>query len=497
MTNGFRGDNTADQVAMNTTGTEGTQGAPSNSAAITTEASANEVSEVNSNTNNVDAYTAKTSIPAKEGSSAPVAKTVINATPKNSTPAVAKINAASTAESNNLKTNSVNTSTNNNTNSAAPVNSITNHVTTGTQQKTASAGPSAEEPVVASARDKVEMLEVNTITQNNRIRVHPITGEITVFSTETPGKAQIPVLASAEPAGTTQQSEPQKKENLLASSAPNASAPATAANTAPQAAAPSTGGSESGGSNNHSAGKSKRKGGWDFRGFNDMLDKAEYQLGNTKLNTGIVGGINTTFGNYDMRGFNIGLFGLFSFADGQSPWSLMLQARYSQYFNNRINTYSDNYTNYTPGTNGQFAQEEKEHYFKYSTASNINIPLVLQYTPYKSKFTFFGGADMNYYFKINAEETERTLSTTSVTTAQTNEVPLTLADFNSRFGVGAVLGVGYNINSVMRLDVRMAKGLWDNAKTPGAQRISGDLYKTPNLQLNLGVRLGKDKKEKQ
>ena len=123
--------------------------------------------------------------------------------------------------------------------------------------------------------------------------------------------------------------------------------------------------------------------------------------------------------------------------------------------------------------------------------------MVLQYTPYKSKFTFFGGADMNYYFKINAEETERTLSTTSVTTAQTNEVPLTLADFNSRFGVGAVLGVGYNINSVMRLDVRMAKGLWDNAKTPGAQRISGDLYKTPNLQLNLGVRLGKDKKEKQ
>ena len=92
--------------------------------------------------------------------------------------------------------------------------------------------------------------------------------------------------------------------------------------------------------------KTQGKKGWDFSGFSDFLDRTEMQLGQTKVHGGIVGGFNTTFGNYGMRGFNVGLYSNFVF----NPfWSVKMEGKYVQRFNNNANTYDNDYTKYTPG----------------------------------------------------------------------------------------------------------------------------------------------------
>ena len=71
---------------------------------------------------------------------------------------------------------------------------------------------------------------------------------------------------------------------------------------------------------------------------------------------------------------------------------------------------------------------------------------------------------------------------------------MTLADFDARFGMGYVFGVGYQFNKQLGVDIRATQILWDNAKGAGAQQISKDLYKTPSGQLTLTYRFGANKK---
>jgi len=68
------------------------------------------------------------------------------------------------------------------------------------------------------------------------------------------------------------------------------------------------------------------------------------------------------------------------------------------------------------------------------------------------------------------------------------------ADFNSRFGMGYVAGIGYQVAPMVQLDLRVGQTVWDNAKTPGAQKVSRDIYYKPNFQISASWRFGKDKR---
>lgn len=331
-----------------------------------------------------------------------------------------------------------------------------------------------------------KMKEVPFETYNNKTSVDPLTGKET-YTRELidQGTTMVPVPSTPEVAALDPNKElsaPPKQ--FIPMGPPPDEFPSMLANNANSK------------HESKNAGKMTKGGkGWNFNAFKEFLDRADYQLGQTKINTGIVGGLNSTFGNYGMRGFNVGLYTNFVF----NPfWSVKVEGKYVQRFNNNANTYDNDYTKYTPGTNGMFTQEEKRHFFKYSTASSLEMPIMLTYSNNSDKanhWKLFGGANLAYFFNIKAEETERTTVTGSVATAPATTSPMTLSDFNSRFGLGYVVGGGYQFNKQLGLDMRMTHMVSDNAKGKGAQQISKDLYKTPSLQLTLSYRFGANKKE--
>jgi hypothetical protein len=387
------------------------------------------------------------------------------------------------------QTSNKNSNTNNNVAAHTPANNTTaqnSNTSNSTAQNTTQAATAPQKNEVAANTTRY----MPTISQTTKLKVDPRTNTVEVVTVETGrGLAAIPGNAPAQPIVSHEPNknvEPIANKNEMVSArqfiGPLPDAYASAGNDVAIA-------SNSSMNAEKKAKKSRTGGGFDFINFGKIISDAQYQLGNTKINTGLIGGINSTFGNYNLRGFQVGLFTNVMFNE---HWSVMVEGKYTQRFNNKVNTYINNYSSVTQETNGTFSQEQKDHYFKYSTASNLDLPIMLQYSA--KKWSVFTGANLSYYFDIKAEETERTTGvTTGLMTAPKTETPMTTADFNSRFGTGFILGAGYQLSEMLRIDVRMNQMFWDNAKGTGAQRVSKDLYRTPQVQLNLGVRLGKDK----
>ena len=61
-------------------------------------------------------------------------------------------------------------------------------------------------------------------------------------------------------------------------------------------------------------------------------------------------------------------------------------------------------------------------------------------------------------------------------------------DFQSRFGVGYVVGISYDFHPNLYVDFRLVKNTWDNSSTTSAIQISNKIFKVPNLQLGIGYR---------
>jgi hypothetical protein len=240
------------------------------------------------------------------------------------------------------------------------------------------------------------------------------------------------------------------------------------------------------------SGSSSNKGGASvWQNVSQFFKNAQYQLGNTKINTGVIGGLNKTFGNYGLLGMNVGMFSDFMFSE---QWGARVEAKYMHWFNQGT-TYRNDYDSYVQEGN-LYTKYKNDHSFKYSTMWNADVPVMLQYRPYKSNVAIFAGANLSYFSKLTPEETNhQTLVTTGLTSAPAPAVPMTVADFNSRFGMGAILGVGYNVSEMMQVGFRVSQSLTDNAKGTNAHQVSKDLYRTPNFQLNFSYRFGKDKKE--
>lgn len=318
----------------------------------------------------------------------------------------------------------------------------------------------------------------------SRTKVNNFTGEVTDTREQTgQGTTQVPVPAAPAPEVAA------APEPKIASAPPREFIPY---GPPPDEFPSMMANSASGKNDGKAAGKATQgKKGWNFHAFADFMDRATYQMGQTKVQTGIIGGFNTTFGNYGMRGFNVGLYTNFVF---NPNWSVKMEGKYVQRFNNNTNTYDNDYTKYVPGTNGMYTQEERRHFFKYSSVSSLEMPIMLTYTA-NNKITAFVGGNLAYNFNIKAEETERTTVIGNVANAGTSKTPMTLSDFNSRFGMGYIVGAGYQFSKQVGLDVRMVQTVWDNAKGTGAQQISKDIYKTPSGQITLTYRFGANQKE--
>lgn len=339
---------------------------------------------------------------------------------------------------------------------------------------------------VASVPVKMETVPVLNI--NEKIIVDQRTGTATTTTTEV-GRSELqrPVaVAVTTPAPTTTpEPAPAPKEMVVASAKAPYGPPRDEYHSSVENSMFGASARKNASANSNKSGMSV------WQHISEYFNRAQYQLGQTKINTGVIGGLNKTFGNYGLLGMNVGMFTDFMFSE---TWGARLEAKYMHWFNQGT-TYRNDFNSYTQ-EGGLYNQYKNDHTFKYSAMWNVDVPVMLQYRPYKSNVAIFAGANLSYFSKLTPEETNReTLVASGLAQAGPVAAPMTVADFNSRFGMGAILGVGYNVNDMMQVGLRVSQSLTDNAKGANAQQVSKDLYRTPNVQLNFSYRFGKDKKE--
>jgi hypothetical protein len=234
--------------------------------------------------------------------------------------------------------------------------------------------------------------------------------------------------------------------------------------------------------------QSKKTNRWNTRTFDEVVRDVKFNLSQTRFYPGVSGGINSyLFGPSNLGGIQLGLFGLFTFGE---TWGAMAELKYVHRFNNGY-VLSDNYMNVKRNGGNSYLQNEVRHFFKFSSLQSIEMPLALRYAA--GRLNLFGGFNFGYNFAVNAEESSLMADSVYTPTSNpqwTNSKPtLTYNDFASRFSVGGLAGLSWEVSPSVQIDFRATKNFWDNATGGGATKVSQKLYSAPSFQMSLFYRL--------
>jgi hypothetical protein len=218
--------------------------------------------------------------------------------------------------------------------------------------------------------------------------------------------------------------------------------------------------------------------------FNEVKQNASA----TRFVAGLTAGINSNFfGPSTFKGFQFGLTGDIIF---NSNWNIMTEMKYFHRLNNNTSI-DDNFYSYTP-VGGQYRKQLQLNSYSFSALHSLEMPVAVRYS--KGSFNFYAGANFLYSFSINTGATTLPASTVApeyvAEPGNDDKGVLSETDFKSRFGLGYLFGFSYKVAPNVDIDLRNVQTVWDNAATTGAKSISGQLYKTPSLQLSIMYRLG-------
>jgi|GEM_PF-1615510 len=222
--------------------------------------------------------------------------------------------------------------------------------------------------------------------------------------------------------------------------------------------------------------------------FNDI----KYNVQGVHMQAGLTGGINATFfGPSGTKGFDFGVQCDMVFNE---TWSLLAQIKYF----NRISSngaFNNNYSTYAQQSNGTYVKDSVSQSIGYTTLHSFELPLAIEYS--KEKFIFSAGLNLAYNLAVNVNEAPQQVTPLSATATSTMGIEtspkLKVSDFNSKFGLGYLLGIGFRVSPQVTLDFRNVQTFWDNSKTGGAKAISSQLYKNPSFQLSFGYTFGSKK----
>lgn len=222
--------------------------------------------------------------------------------------------------------------------------------------------------------------------------------------------------------------------------------------------------------------------------FNDI----KTNMAHPQFTGGIAAGINANyFGPKSFKGFQFGVTGNLAFNE---QWSIMSELKYFHRLAGNTSVEDDYYT-YTPMANGTYRKDKQSNSYSFSALHTLEMPVAVRYSV--GNFSFYAGANLVYSFSINTGAA--TMPDPNATPEYVNAIgndnapKYTEQDFKSRFGLGYLLGFNYQVAPNTSLDLRSVQTVWDNAATTGAKAISGQLYKSPSLQLSIMYRIGRNR----
>jgi len=234
--------------------------------------------------------------------------------------------------------------------------------------------------------------------------------------------------------------------------------------------------------------QSRKTSKWNARSFDEVVQDVKFNLAQTKFYPGIsAGGNSYMFGYNNLSGFQLGLFGLFTFGEA---WGAMGELKYIQRFNSGA-TLSDNYIDVVQ-KQGSYLQGNVEHFFKFTSLQSIEMPLALRYAA--GRLNLFGGLNLAYHFAVNVDE--QTLTSPDTAYKAFNNPggkikvrpSVSYDDFRARFALGGLLGISYELLPSLQLDFRATKNVWDNGYGLGAEQVSSQLYNAPSIQFSIFYR---------
>ncbi|MBS1589214.1 MAG: hypothetical protein JST52_06330 [Bacteroidetes bacterium] len=233
--------------------------------------------------------------------------------------------------------------------------------------------------------------------------------------------------------------------------------------------------------------KSRKTSRWNAQSFNEAVQNVKFNLAQTRFYPGISAGGNSYISSgSNFGGFQLGIFGLFTFGE---TWSMMGELKYIQRFNGG-KTVEDDYVNVIQ-KNGNNFQANVRHFFQFTSLQSIEMPIALRYAA--GRLNLFCGANLAFHFKVNADERKFEPNdadyTPLTTSGKIKDRPgISLYDFRERFAVGGLAGISWEVTPAIQLDFRVTKKFWDNGFGLSTEEVSAQLYNSPSSQLSIFYR---------
>lgn len=246
--------------------------------------------------------------------------------------------------------------------------------------------------------------------------------------------------------------------------------------------------------------ESKKRKSYNPNRFEEMIRNARLDLTGVTLRPGIVAGITSTTGNYNMMGVQFGIAGIMTMSE---KWSVFAELKYIYRFGNGksvTNQYNQLIDSGKSGNQMVYRYEDRTNYYEFATNSSVELPVALRYSI--RRVNLIAGINASYHFAMNPSPRDEVYKREIVgepgMSSQLNaewkkDARVTYNDFGSRFSMGGVLGIGYQITPAVGVDIRATQSVWDNVTTRGALQVSKYLYRTTNFQVNFVYRFSNNK----
>jgi len=214
-------------------------------------------------------------------------------------------------------------------------------------------------------------------------------------------------------------------------------------------------------------------------------------------------GGNASLGNPSAFGLQLGIAGFYALSE---RWTLGAELKY---FNRSLGNYklADEFVTYKYGaptaSGSEFVYSYEENsegkYYKIQNFASLELPVTLSYN--LGRVSVFGGANLAYGFTMHPLVSTETNAANKTLTTPTAKFPLASQearvvpdDFKSRFGLGYVFGMTYDLSRSFSLDARVSQTVWDNAAGEMSKQLSNAIFRKPSLQVGLNIYFGRREK---
>lgn len=248
--------------------------------------------------------------------------------------------------------------------------------------------------------------------------------------------------------------------------------------------------------------KKQSKNAYNPRRFEEMVQNMKVDLGKVSFHPGLVAGISSSVGAYNMMGVQLGLVGIMNISD---HWGMFAELKGIYRFGNGkslVNNYKD-YTgiNYIGNNTYSHEWDSVAHSFNISSSTSVELPIAVRYSA--NRLNAFVGVNGTYNFAVKVDEYTQKYSRSYVSnstsrqevTQQWGENPVIGYDaFKARFMFGYVVGAGYQVSPNIGIDFRATQPLMEsNAGTKSTAIVSKQLYRAPSFQLNFTYKFSNNK----